>query len=326
MRKFIVAVLVVALTAAGALGQSQGAPTLRIVSEDGNNLPSELMYGNTKVKPLRLRPGTNQPITIDDTDFFVQQQYVDFLSRFPDQGGFAFWQNDINVCGPNPACIDNKRVNVSAAFFLSIEFQETGFLVYRMYKAAFGDAQGQASVGGVLTPIQVPVVKREEFMPDTRSIGQGVIVGTPGWPERLEANKASFAQEFVSRSRFTSAFAALTPTAFVDALNTNTGGALDAGERQTLINELTANNTPSGRASVLRKVAEDSTLAAAETNKAFVLMQFFGYLKRNPNDAPDANHSGYNFWLGKLNDNNGNFVQAQMVKAFIDSIEYRARF
>ena len=67
-------------------------------------------------------------------------------------------------------------------------------------------------------------------------------------------------------------------------------------------------------------------MAAAETNKAFVLMQFFGYLRRNPNDAPDANHSGYNFWLKKLNDNGGDFRRAQMVQAFIDSIEYRNRF
>ncbi len=327
MRKFIVAVLFVAFTAVGALGQSQGAPTLRIVSEDGNKLPSELMYGNTKVKPLRLRPGTNQPITIDDTDFFVQQQYVDFLSRFPDQGGFAFWQSDINSCGPDLACIDNKRVNVSAAFFLSIEYQESGYLVHRMYKAAYGDATGQATVGGVLTNIPVPVVRRDEFMPDTRRIGQDVIVGTAGWPERLKNNKDAFALEFVARARFIAAFpSTMTPTEFVDKLNTNTGGALDAGERQALIDELTANNNNNGRASVVRKVAEDSTLEASEKNKAFVLSQFFGYLKRNPNEGPDTNHSGYNFWLGKLNDNNGNFVQAQMVKAFIDSIEYRARF
>ena len=123
MRKFIAAVLAVAFTASAALAQSQQAPTLRIVSEDGNRLPSELMYGNTKVKPLRLRPGTNVPITIDDSDFFVQQHYVDFLSRFPDQSGFAFWQNDINQCGSNPTCTEVHRVNVSAAFFLSIEYQ-----------------------------------------------------------------------------------------------------------------------------------------------------------------------------------------------------------
>src|SRR5918993_1997221 len=118
MRKLLLAFCVAALVSASALAQSQQAPTLRIVSEDGNRLPSELLYGNTKVKPLRLRPGTNVPITIDDSDFFVQQHYVDFLSRFPDQSGFAFWQNDINQCGAsNPGCTEAHRINVSAAFF-----------------------------------------------------------------------------------------------------------------------------------------------------------------------------------------------------------------
>ena len=105
------------------------------------------MYGNTKVKPLRLRPGTNVPITIDDSDFFVQQHYVDFLSRFPDQAGFSFWQDDINRCGASsPGCTEAHRINVSAAFFLSIEFQQTGYLVYRLNQAAF-----DAGFNGYLT-------------------------------------------------------------------------------------------------------------------------------------------------------------------------------
>ncbi len=144
MRKFIAAVFAVAFAASVALAQSQQAPTLRIVSEDGNRLPSELMYGNTKVKPLRLRPGTNVPITIDDSDFFVQQHYVDFLSRFPDQSGFAFWQNDINQCGPNAPASRRTASTSRRAFFLSIEYQQTGYLVYKTYKAAFGDLAGQA--------------------------------------------------------------------------------------------------------------------------------------------------------------------------------------
>jgi hypothetical protein len=76
----------------------------------------------------------------------------------------------------------------------------------------------------------------------------------------------------------------------------------------------------------LRKLAEDADLGAMEKNKAFVLMQYFGYLRRNPNGLPDADHSGYNFWLTKLNDNGGDFRQAQMVFAFLDSFEYRDRF
>src|ERR1044072_5846011 len=116
--KALTATIVIMFAATLSFAQ---APTLRIQADDGPNLPADLYYGNTKVKPLRLRPGTNIPITINDSDFFVQQHYVDFLSRFPDQSGFAFWQNDINQCGSNAQCVEVHRINVSAAFFLSIE-------------------------------------------------------------------------------------------------------------------------------------------------------------------------------------------------------------
>lgn len=125
--RFAIAVLVITLASLTVLGQ--GAPTLSIRTEVPG-LPSELYYGNIKVKPLRLRPGTNTPITINDSDFFVNQQYVDFFSRFPDQSGFDFWVNQIVSCGGNAACIDGQRANTSGAFFLSVEFQQTGYLVY----------------------------------------------------------------------------------------------------------------------------------------------------------------------------------------------------
>jgi hypothetical protein len=63
-----------------------------------------------------------------------------------------------------------------------------------------------------------------------------------------------------------------------------------------------------------------------EFTRAFVLMQYFGYLRRNPNDAPNSDYSGYDFWLRKLNAFNGNYIKAEMVKAFITSAEYRQRF
>ena len=311
MRKFIAAVFAVAFTASVALAQTQQAPTLRIVSEDGNRLPSELMYGNTKVKPLRLRPGTNVPITIDDSDFFVQQHYVDFLSRFPDQSGFAFWQNDINQCGSNAQCVEVHRVNVSAAFFLSIESQQTSYLVYKTYKAAFGDLAGKP----------VPV-RRENLMPDARSISNNVIVGATGWEKTLDDNKNAYFQSFVQRGDFQAAFpGSMNAEQFVDKLFSNAGVTPTAGERSAA---LTAFAT--SRAAALRSVAESQTLHNAEFNKAFVLSQYFGYLKRNPDDLPDTNFNGYSFWLSKLNEFNGNYIAAEMVKAFISSIEYRGRF
>jgi hypothetical protein len=113
----------------------------------------------------------------------------------------------------------------------------------------------------------------------------------------------------------------------VTQLDSNAGGVLSASEKASLVATLGA--TPADvtkRASVLRAVAEDADLRSAEFNKAFVLMQYFGYLRRNPDDAPDANFDGFNFWLGKLNEFNGNFISAEMVKAFIQSFEYRQRF
>ncbi|HEU4596094.1 MAG TPA: M12 family metallo-peptidase [Pyrinomonadaceae bacterium] len=262
-----------------------------------------------------------------NTRFFVRQHYLDFLGREPDAGGMGFWSNGIDICGPDPVCQLNKRVDTSAAFFLSIEFQETGFLVHRMYKAAYGDAVGQATQNGVPIQIPVPVVRFHEFLPDTQRIGKDVIVGSAGWPERLNANKTAFAQEFVSRARFVAEYpAGMTPEQFVDKLITNAAILIETSERNALVAEVAANNNATGRGSVLRKIAEDPELASIETNKAFVLMQFFGYLRRNPNDPPDATHGGYNFWLGKLNDNNGDFRAAQMVLAFLDSVEYKQRF
>jgi hypothetical protein len=315
MRKLLAAALILGLSTVAALAQSQQAPTLRIVSEDGNRLPSELMYGNTKVKPMRLRPGTNVPITIDDSDFFVQQQYVDFLSRFPDQSGFAFWQGELNNCNGNAGCVDVKRINVSAAFFLSIEFNETGLFVYNTYKAAFGDLAGKP----------VPV-RRETFMPETRSIANGVVVGVGNWQRQLDDNKTAYARSFVQRSDFVAKYpASMTAGAYVDALFSTAGATPTASERSAAITAFGSGDT-AGRAAALRSVAESQTIHQNEFRKAFVLMQYFGYLKRNPDDLPDTNFAGFNFWRQKLDDNGGDFVRAEMVRAFISSNEYRQRF
>ena len=175
-------------------------------------------------------------------------------------------------------------------------------------------------------------LRLNEFLPDTQQIGQGVVVGVGNWQAQLEANKVAFTQDFVSRARFTAAYATtLTPAQFVDALFSKAGVTPAAADRTAAINEFGgAGNTidTAARARALRRVAENSILKAQETNRAFVLMQYFGYLRRNPDDAPEMglNFNGYNFWLNKLNQFNGNFVEAEMVKAFLDSVEYRQRF
>jgi hypothetical protein len=274
-------------------------------------------------------PGEPAANPIDDPRTFVCQNYHDFLNRQPDQSGWDFWTGEITSCGSNAGCIEAKRINVSGAFFLSIEFQQTGYLVERMYRVAYGEATNSSGIGGTHS-VLVPVVRFNEFLQDTQRIGRGVVVLAPGWEQALENNKQAYASEFVATSRFIATLpTTLTPAQFVDKLNQNAGNVLSASERTTAINLFSGaadSNNINARAQALRQVAEDQDLFNAESNRAFVLMQYLGYLRRNPNDPQDTDYSGFDFWLQKLNQFNGNYLNAEMVKAFITSIEYRQRF
>ena len=289
-----------------------------------SNLTGGAVFGSNSTATVEIMesgsPGAN---AIDDSSIFVRQHYHDFLNREPDAAGLAFWTNEIESCGTNATCREVKRINVSGAFFLSIEFQETGYLVERLYKSAYGDATGNSTFQSPHT-LPVPIVRLNEFLADTQEIGRGVVVGQPGWEQQIENNKVAFIASFVQRQRFTNALGASSNAQFVDTLNANAGSPLSQGERDQLVADL--NNSAKTRAQVLRAIAEHPGLVSAEFNRAFVLMQFFGYLRRNPDDPQDHDHSGYDFWLTKLNQFGGSFQNAEMVKAFITSDEYRHRF
>ncbi len=243
---------------------------------------------------------TSNPI--DGSEFFVRQHYLDFLSREPDAEGLAFWTNEIESCGADTQCREVKRINVSAAFFLSIEFQETGFLVERLYSLAFEQR-----------------VRYRNFVKESRELGEGVIVGQGNWRQRLDANRRAFAEEFTARADFRAAFPeSLTAAQYVERLNARATGALSTPEFTALVAGLEAGTETRG--SVLLKVADDEDFRRREFAPAFVLMQYLGYLRRDP-DEP-----GYEFWLNKLNQFGGDFVRAEMVKAFLSSDEYRRRF
>jgi hypothetical protein len=260
---------------------------------------------------------TSNPL--DTTEYFVRQQYVDFLGREPDEAGFNFWVNNIESCGSDAHCIEIRRIDTSAAFFLSIEFQQTGYLVYRMYQASYGHIPG----------LPVPV-RLSDFKPDTRDIDNGVIVNQVGWQTVLENNKQAFALKFVQRARFTSAYpTTLSPAEFVDRLFDNAGITPAGPERIVTIYEFggaTATTDTLARARALRRVTENPVLAQREFDSAFVLLQYFGYLGRDANSAPNTNFDGYNFWLRKLDDAHGDFQGSDMVKAFLVATEYRQRF
>jgi Tol biopolymer transport system component len=253
----------------------------------------------------------------DDTFFFVRQHYRDFLGREPDDAGFVYWMSEIESCGEDAACREVKRINVSAAFFLSIEFQETGFFVYRVRMLA----------GGRLRWLDNPVpVTLRDFLHDVQQVAQGVVVGEPGWQQRLEANKRAYVEDLVRREWFADVFPGTTATpGYVYKLYDGSNRELP---QATLNNLLASASAGASRAQVLRAAAEDPTFSKLESNRAFVLMQYFGYLRRDPDAAPEPglNFAGFNFWLGKLNQFGGNFVNAEMVKAFINSAEYRRRF
>src|ERR1043165_3608900 len=199
--KIVLSLLFIALMSVSILAQSP--PTLRIVTEVPG-LPSDLFYGNIKVKPLRLRPGTNQVITIDDVDFFVQQQYLDFLGRFPDATGFKNWNDTLNGCPDggfgenlNPGC---DRVHVSAGFYQSIEFQGRGYWAYRYYDAALGRR-----------PLYT------EFIPDMQKVGGALS------PDQEAIAKDQYMNDFVTKPEFKALYDALSNQGYLDKLEQTMG-------------------------------------------------------------------------------------------------------
>src|SRR5688572_3061506 len=243
--KLGVSFLIIAILGTMMLTQAQSPPTLRIVTETPG-LPSDLFYGDIKVKPLRLRPGTNQVITIDDIDFFVMQQYIDFLGRFPDSVGFANW-NETPHKGPNGGLceVDNPnfdRVHVSARFYQSHEFQGRGYLAYRFYEAALGRRPLYA-----------------EFQPDMLKVG-----GSQS-PEQEAQSKIEYMNAFVQRTEFKNLYDALNNSGYVDKLEQTAGVTLS--NKAGLVAAL--NGGTQTRAQVLRTVIESQQVFDKFFNKGF---------------------------------------------------------
>jgi hypothetical protein len=250
-------------------------------------------------------PTTNP---IDGAQFFANQHYVDFLNRTADSSGLSFWTGTITSCGADAQCTQVKRINASAAFFLSIEFQKAGLTAYLAPKEALG---------------AIPLYGRFEI--DTQALQQNLVFGQPGFDAQLEANKSAFFADFVSRPEFLTKYPATqSGSAFIDALIATiqaSSGVDLTPRRPDLVNEYLLGATQAqSRARVVRKAIEYPEVGAAEFNSSFVTMQYFGYLRRDPDQA------GFTFWLNKLNAFGGDFIKAEMVKAFITSSEYRQRF
>jgi hypothetical protein len=238
-------------------------------------------------------PATQNPI--DGVTPFITQQYIDFLGRLPDPIGLANWTDTLGNCPnngvgefDNPTC---DRVHVSAGFFLSEEFQGRGYFAYKFYEVGFDRRPAYA-----------------EFVPDM------ALVGGPQSPDEEVASKAAYTDAFVQRQEFKDRYDALSNSAYVDALEMNAEVTL--ADKAALVAALNGNQKT--RAQVLREIVELPTVTDKFFIRAFVAMQYFGYLRRDPDTI------GYDNWIDTLTADPSNF--RHMIFGFIYSDEYRHRF
>lgn len=231
--------------------------------------------------------GTNP---INSVAFFVRQQYIDFLGREPDPVGYQGWQDTLKNCAAGDTRCD--RIEVSAGFFRSEEFQTRGYFIYRFYSASLG---------------RIP--HYSEFIPDLAKVS-GFLDA-----QQLEENKVVFVNEFISRQEFQNKYGSLTtPTSYVDALLL-TAGLPNHPSRGAWITGLT--NQTMTKAQVLRALIESTEVFNKYFNEAFVVMQYFGYLRRDPDIH-------YLDWIQTMNQNGGDY--RVMINGFLNSLEYPQRF
>ncbi|HEX8130829.1 MAG TPA: carboxypeptidase regulatory-like domain-containing protein [Pyrinomonadaceae bacterium] len=288
-----------------APGEAQKTITIPLI-DDAHQEGSETLTLELS-EPSGALLGTQRAatLTINDTDaaaalnplggnaFFVRQHYLDFLSREPEPDGFNAWLGVLERCGNtnDPAC---DRLTVSSSFFRSTEFQLKGYFVYLFYKVSLNRLPTYA-----------------EIIPDMRSV-------TGATAAEVQAKRDAFANSWMERPEFNALHSntssdSVYVTGLLQRAQVTLGGAVT---RETLIADLQAGRKT--RAEVLRAIVEHPAVDAKEYNSAFVAMQYFGYLRRDP--EPE----GFRNWLTYLNANPSDF--RTMVKGFAESTEYRLRF
>lgn len=278
-----------------------GFYTIKAARENFSFAPSERSMspiGNVTDAAFTATADTTATVNPLDADlFFVRQQYLDFLGREPDSGGLAYWDDQLVNCGADPTCLHQQRIGVSAAFFVESEFQLTGSFIYRLYSAALGRRLSYA-----------------EFSADRQQVIGGA---------NLDAARTAFADRFVERDEFQQRYlSSTTAETFVDALLATMSSSTAADlspQRGALIDKYRAGaNLNESRSLVLREAIEQTDFKQAIYNPSFVAMQYFGYLRRSPDEG------GYRFWLNVLDQEPGNF--RGMVCSFLTSTEYQRRF
>ena len=279
------------VTGSGATLGTQNVATVTITDNDEAGAPNPI---------ITLSPS--------DYPFFVRQQYLDFLSREPEQN--QPWTAVLNRCPnihtPPSAVTDCDRIAVSGAFFGSPEFRVKGFYVFRFYKVAFNRL-----------PQYAEIVADMSFVAGATEA-------------EVYARKAQLATAFVARTEFLDAYGNMSNADYVNALlgryhltsvTTPDPAAPDGAAKVTLTSAALTNGLNAGtltRAQALRAVADSDQVGTEEYNSAFVAVQYYGYLRRTPDD------NGYQAWLRVINQDPNNV--RIMVNGFMNSTEYRLRF
>ncbi|HXD31378.1 MAG TPA: VCBS repeat-containing protein [Pyrinomonadaceae bacterium] len=275
------------LNTSAPFGDGPGCIAATVSDFNSDTKPDLAVVANGQVSVVMINATPGLP---DDTDYFIHQHYMDFLSREPDISGFDYWTEHIDTCGNSAQCRFERRIGTSAAFLVESEFQQSGYFVYRLFNASFG--------------------RRPTYSEFT--IDRAKVVGGPN----LSANKITLVNNFVQRDQFKTVYPdSLTNTEFVNRLFDSANLIPFAAERQAAIASMDQGAT---RATVLRGVVDNATLMQREYNPAFVQMQYLGYLRRTEDQR------GFQFWLDILNAQPGNF--RGMVCSFITSEEYQRRF
>ena len=206
---------------------------------------------------ITIDPGVNSAAAnpADDSRFFVNQHYRDFLGREPTQARANKWIDELGNCGSDADCARGRRLDVSAGF-VEDEFLETWSFIYRVYKAALG---------------RRPTLS--EFNSDRLQIVTD--------PEARENSRLAFTKAFVVRQEFLKKYAAgVKADKFLDQLMSSVMQTSDVdlfSERGNLA--ALYDGTTTGRAEILQKLADHPAFVKEESSKAFVLAHYFGYLR-----------------------------------------------
>jgi hypothetical protein len=233
---------------------------------------------------------------IDDASFYINEQYIDFLSRLPDGTGFQNWMATLGSCPgggygtQNPDC---DRIKIAMSTFQSVEFQSRGYWAYRFYEVAFGRRPNYA-----------------EFIPDMAQVG-----GQKSPAEEV-LSKDQFMNDFSLRSEFTNKYnsTAGNPTAYVDLL-LQTAGLPSHFMRGTWISNLQTGQKT--RPQVLREIVESKEVEDKFYVRGFVSMMYYGFLRRDPDPT------GFQNYVNKLN---ATWDPRGVTFDFIYSAEYLGRF